>query len=88
MKPQFFIPAAECLSKVWFHKRRGVFCRIINCHWDDGATLIAEECDELGDSSPVLFYCENDQLEEGTKELWEKIYPNNGLNLTFEEAVK
>ena len=88
IKARFFLSKSEYLEKVWFHRKRGVFCRIINCRSDDGAALIVEECDSIGDVSDRLFYSEDDELEEGTKETWQAIYPNNGLNLTFEEAVK
>jgi hypothetical protein len=85
--PHFFLTDEHLRFKVWFHTQASTFVRIVNCDSSDGATLVAEKCDHIGDCSNELFYCERSQLEEPTKELWEKFYPNNGANLLFEEVA-
>lgn len=88
-RPRAYYPEDIDLGRrIFFHKTRGVFVHILNCHMYDGATLIVQKLDSIGDFDPQedLFLCEDDHLVPATRQLWETIYPNNGDNLTFEQV--
>jgi hypothetical protein len=84
----FYLTQEHPRLKVWQHQRTGDFVRIVNCDSIDGACLIVEKCDAIGDIGQELYTCEQSDLVEITKESWEAAFPNDGVNLTFEEAAK
>lgn len=70
----------------YYHKRKDKIGVILNCDFDDGASLIFESLDSYGDiMSGDIFTCEASNLELCTKEIWEEKYPINEDNLKFEE---
>ena len=70
----------------YYHKRKDKIGVILNCDFDDGATLIFESLDDYGDiMSEDIFICEASNLELCTKEIWERKYPVDEDNIKFWE---
>lgn len=75
------------IRKVYWHKGRSCFGEVVCCDPEDGASLLFEPLDDVGDiMGHDIFRCEASQLEEATKEKWNTVYCDEDC-LTFEEAT-